>query len=382
VPRFPCFLDDYAESLEQFPQLSKAAVRLVIAKFIPDRQNKPGTTYPGDRPMPLKRRIAVTLPAGPGLEPTIRLLRWAQDHGIEDAWFSDAGGMDAMTQAAAVAASTGTMRIGVAVTPVYTRTPAVLAATAAVIAQVLPGRFVLGLGSSSQTIMGQWNGVPLDRPLTRVRETATMVRRMLRGEKSDFDLETLYSHGYQQWPTENPPPIYLAALRQKMIEMAAEVGDGVIINLWPSGALPRILDHVRIGAERAGKDPAEVEVVNRAMVLVTDDKSAGRDAFRRAFAPYYATPVYNRFLAWAGYADAAARIREGWERKDRTMTAAALSDELIDEIGVIGTEEEVQERIRADAHAGIHTQIIAPIPCESGDMQHTLDAFRVDRFSV
>ena len=105
------------------------------------------------------------------------------------------------------------------------------------------------------------------------------------------------------------------------------------------------------------------------------------DAFRRAFAPYYATPVYNRFLAWAGYDQAAAQIREGWAQKDRAMTAAALSDELIDEIGVIGTEEEVQERICADADAGIHTQIIAPIPCEPGDMQRTFDAFRADRFS-
>ena len=90
-----------------------------------------------------------------------------------------------------------------------------------------------------------------------------MVRSMLRGEKSDFDLITLSSHGYRQAPMENPPPIYIAALRPKMIEMAAEIGDGVIYNLWPKGALPRMMEHIRIGAERAGKDPADVEIVNR-----------------------------------------------------------------------------------------------------------------------
>ena len=331
--------------------------------------------------MPPRQRIAVTLPAGPSLQLTIDLLRWAQDNGIGDGWFSDAGGFDALTQAAAVAPHTGDMRIGVAVTPVYTRTPAVLAATAAVINQVLPGRFVMGLGSSSQTIMGQWNGIPLERPLTRVRETASLVRSMLRGEKSDFDGETLYSRGYRQWPAEDPPPLYLAALRAKMIEMAAEVGDGVIFNLWPQGALPRMMEHVKAGAERADKDWREVEIVNRAMVLVTDDKARGRNAFRAAFAPYYATPVYNKFLAWAGYEEAAAAIREGWANKDREKTTAALSDDMIDEIGIIGSEEEVQARIRADAEGGVHTHIIAPIPCEPGDMERTFDAFRASRFS-
>ena len=145
-------------------------------------------------------------------------------------------------------------RIGVAVTPVYTRTPAVLAATANALGQLLPGRFVMGLGSSSQTMMEGWHGLRLDRPVSRVKETAVMVRSMLKGEKSDFDLTTLQSHGYRQFPMESPPPVYIAALRSTMIEMAAEVGDGVIFNLWPKRALPKMMEHVRIGAERAGKD--------------------------------------------------------------------------------------------------------------------------------
>ena len=330
--------------------------------------------------MTLPKRIAITLPGGLKVEETVTMIQWAEDHGITDGWFSDAGAPDSLTLIAAVAHHTRSLRIGVAVTPVYTRTPAVLAATADVISQVLPGRFVLGLGSSSQTIMGGWNGIPLDRPLTRVRETAIMVRSMLSGEKSDFDLDTLSSKGYRQAPAENPPPIYLAALRPKMIEMAAEVGDGVIFNLWPRGALPRMMDHVKRGAEQAGKDWQSVEVVNRAMVLVTDDKAHGRNLFRAIFAPYYATPVYNKFLAWAGYEEAAAAIREGWAARDREKTAGALSDEMVDEIAIIGSEAEVQDRIREGAQGGIHTQIIAPLISTPQEMQQTLNAFRGDHF--
>lgn len=329
-----------------------------------------------------EKRIAVTLPAGPKLEHTAERIRWAEDNGIPDGWFSDAGAPDTLTQIAALAHHTRSMRIGVAVTPVYTRTPAVIAASVNVIGQVLPGRFVMGLGSSSQTIMGQWNGIALDKPLTRVKETTLMVRSMLKGEKSDFtDFETLYSRGYRQAPLEEPPPLYLAALRPNMIEMAAEVGDGVIFNLWPKGALPKMMEHVKIGAERAGKRFEDVEVVNRFMVLVTDDKTEGRNLFRAAFAPYYATPVYNKFLAWAGYEDAAATIREGWAEKDRDKTGGALTDEMIDEIAIIGDEDEVRGRIQEAADGGIDTAIIAPMAATPEATQRTFDAFRADQFS-
>lgn len=332
--------------------------------------------------MALKKRLAVTLPAGPALEQTIRRLKWAEDNGYPDAWFSDSGAPDTLTQVAAVAHHTRSIRIGVAVTPVYTRTPAVLAASANVIGQVLPGRFIMGLGSSSQTIMGRWNGIPLEKPLTRVKETAILVRSMLSGEKSDFGGETLSSHGYRQAPLDNPPPIYIGALRPKMIEMAAEYGDGVIFNLWPKSALPKMMEHIRIGAERAGKRWEDVEIVNRAMVLATDDKAAGRNLFRAAFAPYYATPVYNKFLAWAGYSDAANTITEGWAQKDREKTSGALSDELIDEIAIIGTEDEIRERIQSDADGGVHTHIIAPMAATQADVDRTFEAFTAKRFQL
>jgi probable F420-dependent oxidoreductase len=332
--------------------------------------------------MALKKRVAVTLPAGPSLKQTIDRLQWAENNGYSDGWFSDSGAPDTLTQVAAVAHHTKSIRIGVAVTPVYTRTPAVIAASMNVLGQVLPGRFVMGIGSSSQTIMGQWNGIPLDKPLTRVKETAQLVKSMLTGAKSDFQGDTLSSRGYRQAPMENAPPLYIGALRPKMIEMAAEFGDGVIFNLWPQSALPKMMEHVKIGAERAGKRVEDVEIVNRAMILATDDKTMGRNIFRAAFAPYYATPVYNKFLAWAGYRDAAETITEGWAQKDRAKTSSALTDELIDEIAIIGTEQEIQARIQSDADGGVHTHIIAPMAASAEGMQRTFDAFRGDVFQL
>ncbi|WP_416898866.1 MAG: LLM class flavin-dependent oxidoreductase [Minwuia sp.] len=332
--------------------------------------------------MPPKRRIAVTVPAGPKLEQTANRLAWAEENGYDDAWFSDGTAPDTMTSIAALAHRIHRLRVGVAVTPVFTRSPTVLAATANVLGQVLPGRFVMGLGASSQNMMTGWAGIPYEKPLTRVRETATMVRSMLAGEKSDFDGEVLSSHGYRQMPLDNPPPVYLAALRPKMIEMAAEVGDGVIFNLWPKKALPKMIEHVHAGAARAGKDGAEVEVVNRFMVLVTDDKAEARQRFRQSFAPYYATPVYNKFLAWAGYEEEAAQIAEGWAERDRAKTTGALEDGLIDDIGIIGTADECREKLKWALDTGIHTAIIAPLSQDPAEVQRTFEAFRPEVFDA
>jgi len=332
--------------------------------------------------MPSRQRMAVTLPAGPKLEDSLARVQWAVANGYDDAWFADGGAPDSLTFAAGLAPHTGTLRIGVAVTPVFTRTPAVLAATAHALGQLLPGRFIMGLGASSQTMMDGWHGVPMQQPLTRVKETAIMVRSMLAGNKSDFELNTLRSKGYRQPPLAEPVPIYLAALRSKMIEMAAEVGDGVIFNLWPKRALPKMMEHVRIGAAKAGKDPASVEVVNRYMVLVTEDKSAGLARFKAMMAPYYATPVYNKFLAWAGYEEVAQTIADGWAQRDRAKTTGAISDELANDIAVIGTADECRDRIGWAAEIGVHTHIIAPLSDDPAEIECTFAAFTPHQFHL
>ncbi len=329
----------------------------------------------------LALRTALSLPAPTGsVGDTIALAQQAEALGYDDVWLADAGGLDALTLVPMILSKTERLRVGIAVVPVYTRTPGVIASTLSVIQQAWPGRFVPGFGSSSHTIIENWHGLPLDRPLTRVTETVQLLRTMLAGEKTDFEGATVRSHGYRQGATAGVP-IYLAALRPKMIERAAEIADGVILNLFPRAALPRIMEHVAIGAERAGKRAEDVEIVCRHMMAVTDDKAAGRAAFRAAFASYYSTPVYNKFLAWAGYEDAAREIREGWAARDRERTAAALPDELVDEIGLIGSQAECRQMLRDYAAGGIHTNIASCILPTPEVFSATVEVMSAEGFS-
>ena len=331
--------------------------------------------------MPQPVRMAISLPIPPDASACIERAQWAEREGFDGAWLADVGGLDAMTLTAALAMRTERLRLGLAVVPAFTRTPALFASTVMTLSHLAPRRFVMGLGSSSHAMIEAWHGIPFEKPVARVRETAQVMRAMLAGERVDFDGETLRSHGYRlPIPVRSEVPIYLAGLRAKMLEMAAEVGDGVILNMYPTDALPKMMKHIKLGAERAGRSLDQVEIVSRLHTIVTDDEAAAREIFRQRFAPYFATPVYNKFLAWCGHDAAAHTIDEGWKEKDRAKTTGALSDELVDKIAVIGSAEKCRETVREHIRQGVTTPIINPIMTEFLD--ETFEAFAPRNFAV
>lgn len=303
------------------------------------------------------QRIAITPTQAYGLAHQLSAPAHAEDSGYTDAWYADTGYPDTLTLAATTGASTKNLRIGVAVNSVYARTPATLASTAATLNNLLGGRFVLGLGSSSAAMTEGWHGVPFDKPVTRVRETTQIIRQALSGEKTNYQGETVSSKGYRQ--EANDVPVFIAALRSKMIEVAAAYGDGVVLNLWPARALPKIMGHVTVGAKAANKELQDVEVINRYQICVTDDVEAARDKFRKSFGGYYSTSVYNNYLRWAGFEAEADNILEAWNRRDRAAVAAAFTDELINELALIGPVESVVERLKQFGEQGIDTHIIS-----------------------
>lgn len=320
-------------------------------------------------------RLAASLPVPPDLAMCQRVAQRVEALGYDSVWLADTGaGPDAFVLAAALAGVTSRLRMGTAVVPVYTRTPSVMAAQTGSIAQLAPGRFVLGLGASSDTIVDAWGGVPFERPLTRIRETVGVLRQMLAGERVSFTGRTIRTRGFRlvSMPPQ-PVPIYLAALMPPMLELAGEIADGVILNFMPVEAVPRMLEHVRRGAERAGRDPATLEIVSRFQVVVTDDPAAARGALRHMMGPYFATSVYNRFVAWCGFDTEARDILAGWQAKDRARNLAALTDVMIDRIAVIGAAEHCRARLRAFADAGVTTPMVHPFLFDEASIWNTFE---------
>jgi probable F420-dependent oxidoreductase len=305
-----------------------------------------------------------------------RVARRAEELGYESLWIADVGGPDPFVVAAAAAAVTSRVRIGTAVIPAYTRTPPVIAGAAASCAELAPGRFVLGIGSSSENIVENWSGIPFRKPLARVRETVTITRAILAGERTAFRGKTLSSQGYRllMRPPKPAIPIHVGALMPPMLEVAGEVGDGVTLNMMPVEAVPRMLEHVRTAAERAGRDASQIEVVARFQVCVTDDKAQARAVLRAAFGPYFATTVYNRFVAWCGFDAEAAEILAGWQAKDRGRVAAGVTDDMLDRIGIYGSAEECREKIAAFREAGVTTPMVSTFFPDEANVWRTLEA--------
>jgi probable F420-dependent oxidoreductase len=314
-------------------------------------------------------RLGLTLPVG-GAQHAVDLARRAREVGYEEIWLAEVGGGDAYAIAGALAVGVPGMRIGTAVVPAQTRTPMVHAMAALSLSQLTNGNFILGIGVSSPNIVADWGGQPYDRLVLRMREHVELLRAMLAGEKTDYAGKTLQSKRFKLGgATVGEVPIYLGALNEQMLRMTGALCDGVILNMVPERALPQLLGAVRAGAEAAGRDPGQLEVVSRLHVMLTPDADAGRKLARGAFGAYAATPGYNRAFEWMGFADEAKRIRESFARGDRAGVAAAVSDELCDAMAVVGDADTVRARVRAYAEQGVDVCVINPIADPRGAPQ-------------
>jgi alkanesulfonate monooxygenase SsuD/methylene tetrahydromethanopterin reductase-like flavin-dependent oxidoreductase (luciferase family) len=209
-----------------------------------------------------------------------------------------------------------------------------------------------------------------------VRESVAILRQALGGAKIDFAGASLRSKGFRlgNLPKQRVP-IYLGALREKMLRLAGEIGDGLIVNLFPLTALPKMLAAYRAGATAAGRDGAGDEVVCRFQVLVTDDLPFARNLVRMAFGGYVAAPVYNRFFAWCGFEDEARAVADAFARRDRAGVAAAMTDDLVDRIAILGPAERCREQLAEFVAAGVTTPVLSPLTADPRALAAVFETF-------
>jgi len=287
------------------------------------------------------------------------LAREAERLGYTDAWSFEVDGIDCFTPLAAVALATR-MRVGTAIANVYTRGPATLAVSAAGLAELAPGRFCLGIGAGSQPIVETWNGGRFERPATRVREMAQILRRALAGERVVFRGETLSVDGFRLTrPPAEPVPIHIAALRPGMLRVAGEVGDGAIINWLAADDVPRSVQVVREAAQKAGRDPDSVEITARLMINVDPPSPASDLAMRRQVAGYLNVPVYRTFHEWLGRGEALGPMWEAWTSGDRKAAVAAIPDKVVGDLIIRGSMREIRAHVQRYLDAGVDTAFLS-----------------------
>jgi probable F420-dependent oxidoreductase len=303
-----------------------------------------------------ERRFGLSLDLpGLSLADAAPVIRAAEQAGYTDGWPGEVAGHDGFTPLALAATCTERMRLGTGVVNVFTRGPAVLAQHAASLQQLSGGRFALGIGSSSNVIVERWNGIPFERPRTRVRETVELLRAALSGERAGpgrFKLDL---------PPEQPVPIVIAALRERMLQTAGELGDGVFLNYLPLSKVDTVLEEVRKGEREAGKEEGSTEVLCR-FFCVQGEPEQALELARWMFCAYATVPVYENFFRWLGYGDEIGPMVEAWRSGDRGKALEAAPTQLIQEIFVLGEPHEQRERLAKYQEAGVTVPVALLIP--------------------
>jgi len=284
--------------------------------------------------------------------------RWTEklvELGYTDVWSSETAGVDAFTPLARANEWAPQLRLGTAVVPAFTRGPGLMAQCVATIADLAPGRFAFGLGASSNVIVERWNAQPFDRPFSRTRDMLRFLREALTGAKVTRTYDTFEVSGFRlALVPEVQPRLLVAALRERMLELAGSEADGVILN-WLSA------EDVATVAPRVLAGGADKEIACRIFVCPSTSDEA-RAAARQWVTTYLNVPVYADYQRFLGRGDLLAPMQAHWDAGDRKAALDAVPDEVVDDLVVLGTPDQCRTHIQRYVDHGVTTPMLALMP--------------------
>ena len=322
--------------------------------------------------MTIPRRYGLSVPLPGPLHSHRDRLHELADHGYTDIWSAESDGADGLTPLALAAAWEPRLRLGTAILPAFTRAPALMAQSAATLADAAPGRVAFGIGSSSNVIVERWNGVPFVEPYKRVRDTLRFLRAALTGEKVTETYDTFAVNGFRLGiRPEVPPALLIAGLREGMLRLAGREADGVIINWLSAEDVTKV-----VGVVNGAANGAEREVVCRIFCCPSEDTDAVRQAARFAIAAYLNVPVYAEFHRWLGRESELGGMWEAWAAGDRKAALAAIPDAVVDALVVHGSPESCRAQIQSYVDHGVTTTALAMLPLAPFDYFEALQALR------
>ncbi|MES2092361.1 MAG: LLM class F420-dependent oxidoreductase [Actinomycetota bacterium] len=316
--------------------------------------------------------------------------------GVDLVSVAEAYSFDAVSQLGYLAAITSTMTLASGILPIYSRTPALLAMTAAGLDSVSGGRFELGIGSSGAQVIEGFHGVPFTAPLGRIRENVEICRAIWRRERLDFHgshytipLPADQGRGLGKplkiinRPVRDAIPISIAALTPKAVAQAAEIADGWL----PLFYLPEKADaawgaSLAEGKSRRSPDLGPLDIVAQMPFYLGDHTDRALETYRQNVALYIGgmgargANFYNDLAVGYGFADEAATVQELYLTGRKDEAAAALPGELVTGTALIGTDAEVRARVEALVASGVSTVSVKPLAPSPGERIEQLEALR------
>jgi probable F420-dependent oxidoreductase len=305
----------------------------------------------------------------PALSTTIEVAQAADEAGLDAAWTGEFNDRSAIVALAEMAHHTQRCRIGSSIAYAVGRSPLVLANEARGLDEISGGRLVLGIGTGTKGMQKGWHGErDPESPATRLEELIPLLRRIWRLHEGPVKHEGRFYSMNLTATAEVPPPlrtdipVLTAGVNARMIETAGRVADGLICHPTFSSLYVHEVARPAIakGAEKTGRDPSAIEVVGMLMCSVNDDEELARREVAAQIAFYAAPKAYTPMMEKSGFAAEAERIREAFADGDHERMIKAVSDDMLDAIGVAGTVEQVRAGIARRAADFDHVALYSP----------------------
>ncbi|WP_227356364.1 LLM class flavin-dependent oxidoreductase [Haladaptatus salinisoli] len=291
----------------------------------------------------------------------------AESLGYDGIWLGELWGTSSVVRLTDIAARTDTVELGTAILNVFSRTPAVLAMTAATLDRVSDGRFRLGVGTSTKKAVEDLHGADWNdpNPVRRAHETIELIAAFLGDEgRVEYEGEVFDVRDFPSLDAD--VPVYHAALGKANRRVVARLCDGWIPHNVPFPDLEENFAYIADRAEEAGRDTA-IDVAPYVPAAVSDDPEAARDAIRGHVAYYVGNGRgYERAVAQR-FPNEAAAVAEAWRGGDRATAAESVTDEMVEALGVAGTPERAREQFRAIADIDCVTRPMVTIPSNADD---------------
>jgi alkanesulfonate monooxygenase SsuD/methylene tetrahydromethanopterin reductase-like flavin-dependent oxidoreductase (luciferase family) len=264
---------------------------------------------------------------------------------------------------------------------VFSRSPSSIAMAVASLDMASNGRAILGLGVSSPPLVEYWHGMKFQRPITRLREYTAIVRKILSGSRVDFQgREFNLKHFKLAFdPPRKDIPLYVAALGERMYRLAGELGDGVLLFFHPKSHIPKAMSEVESGANTAGKEGRKVDIACIIGCFASKDKDAARRTAKMAVAQYIGGmgPFYPKLISSCGFEREVSLVTEAWRAGRREEASGHVSDNLLDELCVVGTVDECRASIEEYLSLGIDLPILGFPTAQPNLKEWTKEAVKV-----
>ena len=285
----------------------------------------------------------------------------AERFGYEGFWLTEESGKEAFSVLSMMANRTKRIQVGTGIVNIYSRTPTLLAMSASTLDEISGKRAFLGLGTGGLGFMVRGHGLEISDPINRMREYVTLIRKLIAWERFSYDGKYFRIKDFQlrQKPPRKNLPIYIAGLNPKMQQLAGEVADGTIANMLTEDGIKETKENVRIGAEKAGRDPSKIGIFTLAMTLCGQDGSA-MEAMKKVIGFYSASTHYHHIMTNAGFGNEARRIKELWDQKQHDEALKFVSEDMVKKLTLSGTPKQIRRHVRDYISAGVYP-IIYPI---------------------